>query len=128
MKNIELIAFEGEIFTLEWYYDPRGSSKALEYFKDLPIEQQKKTLNLFRLIGNRRTLFNEEKFRHEGDQIFAIKPAPDRFLCFFYEGSKIIITNAYHKKSDKMPLKEKELALKSKNDYTQRCKKGCYYE
>ncbi len=56
------------------------------------------------------------------------KPSPDRFLCFFYDGAKIIITNAYVKKIAKMPIKEKKKALKSKADYMKRYKGGTYYE
>lgn len=122
------IAIEGERFTVEWYFDLRGKSSALEYFRELPRERKKKTLYLLALIANRGRIFNEEKFRYEGGQIFAIKPVPDRFLCFFYDGAKIIITNAYEKKSAKMPAREKERALKAKKDYTNRCDQGTYYE
>jgi len=60
------------------------------------------------------------KFRNEGDGIFAFKPQPDRYLAFFKKGSKIIVTNAYRKTSDKMPKKEKVLALKNREDYLSR--------
>jgi phage-related protein len=66
--------------------------------------------------------------RHEGDKIFAFKPVPDRFLCFFYEGGKIILTNAYEKKSPKMPATEKSKALRAMADYIKRCKEGNYYD
>jgi len=124
----EFIAYKGSQFTIEWYYDAREKSKALEYFEELSFERQKKTLNLLRLIANSIRIFNEEKFRHEGDQIYAIKPTPDRFLCFFYQGAKIIITNAYEKKTNKMPAREKERALKTKEDYIKRCNGGSYYD
>lgn len=96
--------------------------------KSYQLKDKKKAYNLFKLIANIGKVFNEEKFRNEGNQIFAIKPTPDRFLCFFYEGAKIIITNAYEKKSAKMPVKEKERALKAKSDYIKRCDGDMYYE
>jgi phage-related protein len=73
-------------------------------------------------------IFNREKFIHEEDQVYAFKPSPDRFLCFFFTGSKIIITNAYEKKTQKMPVREKERALKYREDYIKRVKGGNYYE
>ena len=73
-------------------------------------------------------ILNREKFNYEEDSIFAFKPSPNRFLCFFVEGSKIIITNAYKKQSQKMPPREKTRALKAKDDYIKRCKKGNYYD
>ncbi|MGB8468327.1 MAG: type II toxin-antitoxin system RelE/ParE family toxin [Candidatus Babeliales bacterium] len=124
----EFIVLAGEKFTVEWYVDARGKSSALTYFEELPFERQKKTLQLMRLLAERGQLFNEQKFRYEGDQLFAIKPSPDRFLCFFFDGAKIIITNAYEKKSDKMPPREKERALKAKADYIKRVKEGNYYD
>ena len=78
----QLIAYEGQIYTLEWYYNDTGKSEALEYYKELDIERKKKIANLFKLIGESGTIRNEEKFRNEGDQIYAFKANPDRFFCF----------------------------------------------
>jgi hypothetical protein len=124
----KFVAYDGNEFTIEWYFDGRGKSEVLAYFEELSPERKKKIMHLFRLVGETKRLFNEEKFRYEGDQIYAIKPSPDRFLCFFFEGSKIIITNAYEKKSAKMPPREKQRSLKAKEDYIKRCKKGEYYD
>lgn len=124
----ELIAFEGQEFTIEWYFTSRGKSGALEYFQALPLNRKKKLIYFLEVLGNTGKIRNEEKFRYEGSQIYAIKPSPDRFLCFFFDGSKIIITSAYEKKSAKMPAREKERALKAKEDYKKRVKGGVYYE
>ena len=122
------IAYQGNKFTIEWYFDKRGRSPAFEYFEKLPSSRKKKLVHLFYLLGDVGKIFNEEKFRYEGNQIYALKPVPDRFLCFFFQGSKIIVTNAYEKKSAKMPVKEKERALKAKEDYKKRCKGEAYYD
>jgi hypothetical protein len=79
-------------------------------------------------MGDVGKIMNTEKFNFEGDKLFVLKPSPDRFFCFFYKGSKLIITNAYAKKSQKMPLREKERALKLKDDYIKRCNAGSYYD
>lgn len=124
----EFIAYDGQELTIEWYFNDRGKSESLSYFESLPLDRQKKMINLLRLLGDLGKIFNEEKFRSEGNQIYALKPAPDRFLCFFFDGSKVIITNAYEKKSAKMPSREKERALRAKEDYKTRVKGGTYYE
>lgn len=59
---------------------------------------------------------------------YAFKPKPDRFLCFFYAGKKIILTNAFRKKQPKLPKNEKTRAMRLKNDYETRVKKGKYYD
>lgn len=122
------IAHEGSEFTIEWYCDSKGHSQALEYFKEQPKDKQRKLLNLFRLMGEQGKIFDETKFRNVGDGIYAFKPQPDRYLCFFFNGKKIIVTNAFIKKTQKLPQNEKEQALKAYRNYEKRVKEGGYYE
>ncbi|MFH1832022.1 MAG: type II toxin-antitoxin system RelE/ParE family toxin [bacterium] len=118
------IAYRGEKFTLEWFFNDQEKSEILEYFTKLSYDRKKKILHLFYVLGDEGKLFNEEKFRYEGDQIYALKTSDDRFLCFFFDGAKIIITNAYVKKTKKIPPREKQRALKAKAEYIKRRKDG----
>lgn len=127
-KQKEYLAFEGVKFTIEWYFDSNGNSVALDYFESLHDDEQIKLLGLFELIGNVGEIKNKTKFRYEVDKIYAFKPQPHRFLCFFFKGQKIIVTNAFHKKTDKLPRNEKTRALDMKDDYEERIKRGDYYE
>jgi len=124
----EYNAYEGSEFTIEWYYDIKGQPLALEHFKKQTEDKQRKLLKLFRLMGDHGKIFDETKFRNEGDKIYAFKPQPDRYLCFFFRGKKIILTNAFIKKTQKLPQGEKELALKAYQSYEKRIKEGTYYE
>jgi hypothetical protein len=124
----QYVAYQGDEFTIEWYFDDRGCSYALEYFDALTIERKKKLIHLFKLMGDMGKIHNEEKFRYEGDQVYAFKPSQDRFLCFFFDGAKIIVVSAYEKKMPKMPVREKSRALKAKKDYEEKAQKGKYYE
>jgi phage-related protein len=124
----EYVAYEGSEFTIEWYYDENGQSIALEHFQNQTEDKQRKLLKLLRLMGDHGKIFDETKFRNEGDKIYAFKPQPDRYLCFFFRGKKIILTNAFTKKTQKLPQGEKELALKAYQSYEKRIKKGIYYE
>lgn len=122
------IAYQGSKFTLEWYFDDRGKSGVGEIFMKLPLKRQTRFLKLFRLLGDHGKIFNKEKFRNEGDKIYALKASGDRMLCFFFDGAKVIITNFYEKKSAKMPLKEKQKSLIARESYIKRCKEEAYYE
>ena len=122
------IAYEGQEFTIEWYFDAKGRSQALEYFDAQPKELQRKLLNLFRLMADHGKIFDKTKFRNEEDGIYAFKPQPDRYLCFFVKGKKIIVTNAFMKKTQKLPKNEKEHALQVYRSYWERVKEGSYYE
>lgn len=127
-NNNEYIAYQGAAFTIEWYFDERDKSDALEYYLALSQAERIQLLKLFKRMGDIGRIQDKTKFRNEGDQIFAFKPKPDRFLCFFYDGQKIVVTNAFRKKQDKLPVNEKSKALKRKQDYIKRYEKGDYYE
>lgn len=121
-------AYQGAKFTVEWYYTEEGKSPALEYFNDLTKQEKIKVLRLFELLGTEGKILNIEKFRNEGDGIYAFKPQPHRFLSFFFEGAKIIVTNGFMKKKDSLPRNEKDRAINYQKDYESRVKKGMYYE
>ena len=71
-------------------------------------------------MGDFGKILDKTKFRAEGDEIYAFKPQPDRYLCFFKKGKKIIVTNTYRKSGDKIPKSEKQLAINNRDDYLSR--------
>jgi phage-related protein len=128
MNRKHCIAYEGNFYTIEWYFDESGKSQALDYLMKLNPEKQKKVFYLIKRIGDNGKINDITKFRNEGDKIFAFKSQPDRFLSFFVKDKTIIITNAFRKKTDKLPENEKAKALKYKENYLLRVKEGIYYE
>ncbi len=124
----DYIITKGIKFTIEWYIDHNGYSQAFDYFEKLSEIQQDKILALFKVMANMGKIWNETKFRNEGDGVYAFKIDQDRFLCFFFRGGKIIITNAFTKKSQKMPTKEKNKALVAYKSYLKRVQESIYYE
>ena len=122
------IFYKGRKFTIEWYFDEKGKSQSLSYFENLERSQKMKLVHLVQRMGDFGEIKDVSKFRNEGDKIFAFKPKPDRFLCFFVTGNRIIITNAFQKKQDKLPRAEKDRAIRIKEDFEQRVKEGIYYE
>ncbi len=127
-KICEYVAYEGDAFTIEWYFDNQNQSEALDYYNSLNDNERIQLLKLFKRMGDVGEIKDKTKFRYEGDKIYAFKPQPDRFLCFFNEGKKIIVTNGFRKKQPKLPIKEKENALDKRNAYINRAKAGDYYE
>ncbi|AMP93466.1 type II toxin-antitoxin system RelE/ParE family toxin [Legionella pneumophila] len=127
-KKIEFIAYKGEAYTIEWYFDDNKYSDALEYYNSLNKAEKIQLLKLLKRMGDNGEIKDKTKFMNEGDKIYAFKPQPERFLCFFYEGKKIVITNGFRKKQQKLPLNEKDKAINSRNDYINRVEKGDYYE
>lgn len=128
MSEKEYIVYEGQKYKVEWYFTEGGTSPALEYYNNLEQNQRIKLLYLIKRMGDFGKINDTTKFNNEGDQIFAFKPKPDRFLCFFERQGKIIITNAFCKKQQKLPKNEKERALAYKKSYEKRVEMRCYYE
>ena len=124
----EYTAYQGNKFVIEWYFDENENSIALEYFNNLEHKRQDKVFYLFKRMADFGKINDLTKFRNEGDDIYAFKPKPDRFLCFFFKGNKIIVTNAFEKREDKLPKTEKVRALEAKENYEKRVTKGEYYE
>jgi phage-related protein len=120
MDNGSCIIYSGEKFSLEWYYDKNRNSIAYEYFCNATGDLQDKFLILVKKMGDFGKIYNIKKFRNEGDGIYAFKPQPDRYLSFFADGKKLIVTNGFRKKTNKLPKNEKELALRCMKDYFER--------
>ena len=128
MATKEYIIYEDEYFTVEWFYDEKGVSQALGYFGELSSREEAKFISLVVRIAKVGKIFNKTKFNNEGDQVYAFKPMPHRFLCFFFKGKKIIVTNSFHKKQQKLPANEKARAIDYMQSYIERTKKGAYYD
>ena len=128
MKDRVFTAYDGEVFTIEWFFDINGNSQPLEYFKELSLSQKRKLLLLFKRMGDAGKILDKTKFRNENDGIYAFKPQPDRFLSFFTSDKKIIVTEGFLKKSDKLPGNIKDRTIRLREDYLDRVSKGEYYE
>ena len=120
MDNKACVIYAGEKYILEWYYDKSGKSVGYDYFIESTREQRRKFLILVKRMGDFGKIFDKTRFRNEGDGIYAFKPQPDRYLSFFTDGNKIIVTNGFTKKTDKLPENEKEYAIKCRQDYLER--------
>ncbi len=128
MEKFEHIAYEGKEFCIEWYCTERGKSQAYQYYQSSTQAGKIKMLKLFKLLGDMGSIKDNTKFRYEGNGIYAFKPQPDRFLCFFFKGKKIIVTNAFRKKQQKLPKLEKMKAQICQKDFFQRIEQDEYYE
>jgi len=124
MEDKSHIVYEGSKFIIEWYFDQNKKSIAKEFFSKEIEEIQNKFLVLVKRMGDFGKIFDKTKFRHENDGIYAFKPQPDRYLSFFTDEKKIIITNGFRKKTDKLPKNEKNLAMKYRQEYFERKNRG----
>ena len=128
-KKEEYIFYQGERFQVEFYFTETGRIPAKEYLEDTALDVKVKLAALVKCIGEHGKIFDITKFRmiDSKEKIFEFKPLQHRFFNFFYEGGKIIITNGYMKKSQKVNRRDLERAKELKKDYIYRVKGGGYY-
>ncbi len=125
----DYILYQGKKFQVEFYFSEKGQLPAKEYFDSSDQEVRIKLLALVKYISEEGRIFDENKFRlvDRKEKIYEFKPHADRFFNFFYEGGKIIITNAYRKKGQKVDPRELSRAIRLKQDYEIRLRRGQYY-
>ena len=126
----DYIFYQGEKFQIEFYFTEKWELPAKEYFDSLEQKVKTKLLALVKYIAEHGRLFDETKFRivDKKENIFEFKPMAERFFNFFSEGKKIIITNAYRKKGQKVDRRALATAIHFKRNYELRIRGGVYYE
>lgn len=129
-KKEEYIFYQGEKFQVEFYFTDAGKIPAKEYLEEATLDIKLKLAVLVKYMAEQGKIFDITKFRvvDSKEKIYEFKPLQYRFFNFFYEGRKIIITNGYMKKSQKVSKKDLEKARAIKKDYTYRVKGDSYYE
>lgn len=129
-RQEDYIFFQGEKFQVEFYFTQKGELPAKEYFESSQRQVQIKLLALVKYMAQEGRLFDETKFRlvDKKQKIYEFKPLAERFFNFFCEGKKIILTNAYRKKGQKVDQRELARAIDLKEDYESRVQGGVYYE
>lgn len=129
-KTEEYIFYQGGKFQVEFYFNEKGEMPAKEFLEGISSEKVVVKLAAFvKLIADEGMLYDEQKFRivDRKEKIYEFKPGGYRFFNFFYTGGKIIITNGYAKKSQKVDRKALKQAIRLKKDYIQRIAGGEYY-
>ena len=129
-KLEEYVLYKGKEFQVEFYFNDKGGLPAKEYFDAADRLIRIKLLALVKYMAEEGRLFDAGKFRvvDKQEKIYEFKPMTERFFNFFYEDKKIILTNAYRKKGQKVDRKELDRAVDLKKDYECRVKGGNYYE
>lgn len=125
----DYIIYQGQKFQVEFYFTPDGRIPAKEYLEELSLDIKAKLLALVKYIAENGKIFDITKFRmvSKNEKIFEFKPLSCRFFTFFFEGKRIIITNGYMKKSQKVSGRDLQKAINIKRDYVCRVGGGNYY-
>lgn len=135
MEEKNILIYRGKYFVAEFYKDASGNVPALDYYQTLSKKERAEFFALLeRLAENPYGEFlPETKYRIEDKEnsIYALKFGINRYFNFTTIDRRIIITNGFKKKTQKLGKREKEflkMAIKARCDYLKRVKEGNYYE
>jgi hypothetical protein len=126
--------YNGTYFTVEFYQDYQKNIPALDYYNELTKKEKARFFALIARLANSTygSFLPEHMYRLEDPEnsIYALKFDNNRYLNFTTIDKKIIITNGFKKKTQKLGKREKEalsFAIKAKRDYIKRVKEETYY-
>ena len=106
MAKSLLIVCKGACFGIMWGIASNGRCQARDYYEALDDADRAKALALFTRMAEVGKIFDKAKFNKETEKLYAFKPQPHRFFCFFVKGKRIYVVSAYQKQGDKAPVQE----------------------
>lgn len=110
------------MFEVTLYKDEQGYSPVREYISSLPRKQQNKIIAYM----DRLAQFGFDLKRPTADNLggglglYELRPERHRVLYFFHQRTKIVLLHAFLKRTDEIPQRDIEIALKRKADYLER--------
>jgi phage-related protein len=107
---------EGNKITV-WEIVKNQTSEFRELVSKLSTKEKNVLLAKITTIADHGPLRNEEKFRHEGEGIYAIKQNQIRVYCFFEQDRMIVLTHGFIKKSKKVDPKQLSKAIRIREEY-----------
>ena len=110
------------MFEVIFYKDEKDQSPVREYLSSLPDKQQDKIVAYI----DRLAQFGFDLKRPTADSLggglglYELRPDRNRVLYCFHRRTQIILLHAFLKRTDDIPQREIEIALKRKADYLER--------
>ena len=108
------IAYQGSILAIVYAVIRNSTSPGLMFYEALALRDQAKLNTLFRYLGEKGHIHNEEKFKRiEGTGFWEFKSFQIRMPCF-RNGNLMIITHGFVKKKNAMDTQEIDRANRFK--------------
>ena len=112
------------MFTVDFYTSPEGKEPVAEFLDSLNYKMRAKLVGLLELLEEKGTELRMPYSSYLEDGIFELRCIQGnnitRVLYFFYIDKRIIITNGYVKKTQKIPRAELTLAKVRRKDWLER--------
>lgn len=111
-------------YTCYYFSTESGKSPVEEFIDSLDYKTQRKFFFKKGLLEEFGRSLPYPHARYIGDDIYELrfegKEGAIRVLYFFYYKNEIVFTNGFIKKSNRIPKREKELAIERKKSFLER--------
>lgn len=117
------------LYTVEFYEDKNGKSEVQEYLIRLAKEAKtdknariniNKIFAYIKALEEYGTRIGKPIVKHIEGNLWELRPLSNRIFFFYWKDNKFILVHYYIKKSQKLPRKEKEKALRNIKDWIER--------
>ena len=116
------------MFEVDFYRLPDGSSPVQDFMDGMEKNMRAKSLSGIAALKQAGNTLREPFSRYIDDGVFELRIKVStnisRIFYFFQSGKRIILTNGYVKKTQKMDRREFEKAVAYKKDYERSAKHG----
>lgn len=97
---------------ITFYTTFSGRSPVLDYIKDLPKKERARLLEALDQIEQNSFDSVRVQFRQIEGKLWEIKISAHRVFYVLVEREEMVLLHAYKKQGQKMPLREREVAIK----------------
>ena len=117
------------LYTVEFYEDKNGKSEVQEYLIHLAKEAKtdknariniNKIFAYIKALEEYGTRIGKPIVKHIEGNLWELRPLSNRIFFFYWKDNKFVLVHYYIKKSQKLPRKEKEKALRNIKDWIER--------
>ncbi len=107
---------------IDFYEDEKGNTPVQDFILSLPAKEMAKATWIIDLLEKTGINLGQPYVKHIEGQLWELRPQQNRILYFLYD-KIFVILHGFKKKTDKLPLREKEIAIKRMKDYIERREK-----
>ena len=123
IKYRDILYYDGSKFKILWAVSAGYSMPGKEFLDKLGPPDWGKLDRILCRLGDRGRIINKEQFRSVGDGLFEVKGGARRLVGYFIP-DHFVLTHGFEKRgggkaANKFPKKERQRALKIKEEFTQ---------
>jgi phage-related protein len=111
-------------WSIVFYTTEQGDSPVKEFLRNLDLKTQARLDWSIILLKEQNTRAREPLVKHISGKLWELRRGSNgniyRIMYFFFTGKRIVFVHGFHKKTQKTPRREIEIAEKRMNDFITR--------